>query len=773
MTRYDLIAQSWSLVDFLNPNPDVNLAIKFPTTIMNSDQQNYFVATYYGKKVIVEPAYRSGKVPYYPMISQGVKETRGRMIVGHYESIASAVDYLKSRATGQRTSKMVGFIGPAGTGKTELLMLLNQAGAMLAMTDPTYYQLTFEFVGLGDIPELRPLVRAGGDIEGSSILKDITLNRSPLVLLPSDLQKKVVDLARGSFVQKFGIQPLPFVYPTRKTQRVIDAIIAHYKKVEGKTRITDSDYIRYLSAHVKIVRRRYETEQPAAIVRFKDKNTDLAPLISVENLALSQVFGPTDPLSYQYGSIPLLDGMGVNLDEFFRQSQQFRDLFLDTAQNGVIGYGAAPDEHLNATIMFATNDASIAEAEKTGGAAAHLDRTRRLPMRHALEPWFAVKIALMDIGANKFVMRNLEDPEQLAMNPADLPKLDTHLLLPDNENGMPVGPDGRYAVYYYPDKSKAPILIAPRTLMMLGLVASGTRMVIDKSVIDKINASGQPLHTFQQYPENFVDPSQRLRILLGDLTIGSAQAQELRRFRNVAREGENGLGAREVQDWLAASFDLAEKAGGVLSPTILSLVFDEKMDQGFAVPAKDKLSWNHISFLVKTDFLLPAISSDVVGILQGQGRPEAMYDDIRRELKALRTNRDATMVVGEGNIRQPIAIDRLNAIYKIYRELHGTDFDPGLLVDFHDQVSEQASVKRHPQLMEAVRRYIMRSELDKTTISDLLDFFNGRPVSDEVRVRGAQAEGQFERYGYDRKSFIQALTFIRDMEFEVRRLNNK
>lgn len=773
LTRYDLIAQEWSLLDLLNADPAKNLAVQFPTMLMNSDQRNYLVATYYGQRRIVEPAYRAKKVPYYPLISEGVPETRGRAIIGHYESIAGAVDYLKARATGQRTSKMVGFIGPAGTGKTEILMLLNYASAHLAMVDPKFYQLTFVFVGLDNIPDLKPLVRAGGNIEGSSILKDLTLNRSPLVLLPPSVQKRVVELGAASFTQNFGLQPLPFPYPTRKTQRVIDSIVAHYKKLEGKTTISDSDYIRYLAGHVKIVRRRYETEQPAAIVRFKDKNTDLAPLFAVENLALSQFYGPTDPLSFQYGSVPHLDGLGVALDEFFRQSSQFRDLFLDTAQNGVIGYGAAPEEYLDATVMFATNDASIEEAQKTGAAAAHLDRTRRLPMRHALEPWHAVKIALADIGTSKFVMQDLQAETTGLLSIGSLPKLELQKVLPDTDDGRPVGPDGRYALYYYPDTQKAPILISPRSLMMLGLTASGTRMVIDRKVVDAINATGHPLSTSQQYPQNFTDPSERMRILLGEVQPSGTAASELYRFRNVAREGEKGLGAREIQDWLAASFDEAERMGGVLTPIVLSKVFAQKMDSGFAVTPKEKALYNHIAMLVKTDFLLPAISADVVGILQGQGRPEAMYDDLKRELIALKTNKDADSVTGEGNIRVPINKTRLNEIYKIYRELNGSDFDPGLLFDFHVQISEQSSVKRHPQLIEAVRRYIMRSELDKTTISDLIDYFEGRPVADEVRVRGAQAETQFEKYGYNKISFMQALLFVRDMEFEVRRQTGK
>ncbi|HMN69806.1 MAG TPA: hypothetical protein PKC28_14780, partial [Bdellovibrionales bacterium] len=454
--RYAHLGQSWSLLDLLNPDPEKNLAAQYPTILMNNDQLDNFVANYYPRKRIKDPAYRTEQYWYYPMISAGVPEAGGRQIIGHYDSIARAAKYIDSRAKGKRASKMLGFVGPAGTGKTEIGNLLVTARGILSMTDADYYQFTFEFTNLQDIEGLEPLLYGANSAGQSSALKDVSLGRSPLVLLPESLQKKVTAIARDKFREKVGkkglkMDPLPWTLQSGKTREVVDAIITHYARKENVAAVTEKDYLRWLTPHVRVVRRPYETMQPPDIIRYLGKHPDMATIYFTENLALSQFYGPKNPLSYSYGLVPSNDGKPVFIDEFFRQTGEFRDSSLDLAQNQTAQNGGAPPEQLNITLYFATNDESIETAMGEGGAKAHLSRTIRLPMRHALEPWHVVKIAINDIGRARFWMRKIDgvpdvmvgDAEKPETTPeatsTDLVPYDPQLVIPDMENGTMVG----------------------------------------------------------------------------------------------------------------------------------------------------------------------------------------------------------------------------------------------------------------------------------------------------------------------------------------------
>ncbi|NJL24089.1 MAG: hypothetical protein HC902_02165 [Calothrix sp. SM1_5_4] len=789
--RYDYLSKRWSLMDLLNPDPEQNLAAQYPVLLMRNDQLDWYVANRYPRKKIKDPAYRRRTHWYYPLISSGVEETNGKQIVGHYETIARAMEYVNERAHGKRSAKMLGFVGPAGTGKTEIGNLLDIAKVSLANNDPDYFQFTFEFINLSKIRGLEALSYGATEGEVSPVVRDIGLGRSPIVLFPPSLQQKIVELATPSFREKTaakGIQmdPLPFLHPTNKTQEVIDAIITHYKTEEGVDTVTDRDYVRWLSRHVRIMRRIYDSNKPPQIIRYLGKHPEMQTLFFTENLALSQFFGPGSALSYTYGLIPANDGKGIFVDEFFRQTPEVRDSFLDLAQNQVAQSGGAPAELLNATIYFATNDESIEEAQENGGAKAHMNRTIRLPMRHAIEPWHVIKVALMDIGRNRFLMRRIQalpdrlneekNQEKTADANEDL-KMDDDLLpydpqevIPDLESGELVGPDGRYALYYRSDSGEEPVLIAPRALWMIGLAAAGTRIVTDPKAFQKANEKHEEFSTYAKYSQFFENPAERLRVLTGAVQAQPAVASELQKARDLLREGQTGIGAREIENWLSEALQMAKNHGGTLTPVLVDQAFFRQLDRGgITATPTERMKWIQMVNLIKAEFVLPALTSDVISILQGQGRAERLYDDIKMEMMALSTNRDAEYIEGEGGHRIPIDRRRLVEIYGLFREISGYDFDPGMLKDFHIQVNPNAQNQRHPSLMEAVRRYLSQREIDKTTISELIGFFEKKAVSENIRAMGNQAERQLLDYGYDRSSFIQALMFVRDQQFLIDR----
>jgi len=783
MSRYDHLSQSWTLWDLINPDPAKSLAAQYPSIIMSNDQMDLYVANKFPRVKKKDPAYRRASYWYYPIINAGLVESNGHQLIGHYETIQRTMEHIEAKAKGKRATKMLGFVGPAGTGKTEILNLLDKARTFLNNVDPDYFQFTFEFTGLEQIEELKPLAYglAGGEV--SPAVKDLSLGHSPIVLLPRALQNKVTANATAAFREKMaakGIQmdPLPFLEPIRKTQRGVDAIIAHYRKVEGKTEVTDKDYLTWLAKHVRIVRLVPDVNQPPQIIRYLGKHPDMTTLFFTENLAMMQYYGPKDPLSYNYGLIPSNNGRALLNDEFFRQVADYRDTTLDMAQNGIAQNGGAPPERLNITIYFATNDDSIAKANEDGSTKAHLDRTIRLPMRHAIEPWHVVKILINDIGRTRFKMRKIQAvPDVISENAvkeelepeAALEPFDPQTVIPDVDSGELVGPDGRYALYYQPDSKDKPILVAPRALWMIGLVAAGTRIVTDVAAFQKANEKTVEFSTLAKFPQFFVDPKERLHVLNGTKQVPAVVAQELMKARDLLKEGQHGIGARNVENWFSEALALAKNTGAV-TPVIVDMAFAKMLNTGNieATPA-ERPKWIHLNNMVKAEFVLGALSADVLGILQGQGRAERMYDEVKMEIMALSADREAEHIHGEGNVRTPINRTRLNEIYQLFHDISGYQFDPGMLKDFHLQVSPESGTPRLPSLMEAVRRWLSQREIDKSTISELVEYFNGKPVSENIRAMGSQADRQLAAYGYDKSSFMQALLFVRDQQYEVDR----
>lgn len=781
--RYAHLSQQWGLADLLNPDPEKNLAARAPTLIMNSDQKIWYAATFKQTRKIRDAAYRIESYTYYPVINEGVEQSDRAQIIGHYETIQRAMNVIRARAKGKKSGKMVGFIGPAGTGKTELLNLLAKVSARLAMTEEAYFRYTFEFTGLDAIPELRPMTYGGDEDGATPATKNVTLNRSPFTLLTPALQQRVLDIAGPKFRARMEMEPLPTRTPSRKTQKVIDAIITHYAKLDRLDKVTDRDYLRYLSRHVKIVRLTFDVSQPTTIIRYLGKNPDMNALFFTENMRLEQRYGPDDPRSYSYGLIPSNDGEGLYIDEFFRQGAEVRDSTLDLAQNGIAQSNGSPAEQLDITLMFATNDASIEDAKQNGGAAAHLDRTVRLPMRHAIEPWHVSKIAIQDIGTRYFKMAALnpvpkrgEDTDASSSQDASdaapvLVPYDAQVVFPDMEDGSPVGPDGRYAIYYQPSAADSPILIAPRTLMMLGLTPVSTRLVTDQKQIEAVNKASPEFHSYRKFKQYFTDPASRLQVLMGQVHVNNTLLSELSKARSILKEGQSGIGAREVENWFSEALAWASKRNLALTPVILDEVFDRLVNgDGITTTAVERPKWKMLHQMVKEKFLLPGLTADVLNVLQGQGRVESIYDDIKREIIEISKDEDAQNVEGEGNQKSGIDRKRLQEIYEVYVEISGQQFNPGMLKNFHLSDQNISSGSREPQLLEAVRTWLARREIEQTSISEIMNYFEGRPTSEKARMRGQDAEAKLAQYGYDKYSFLQALRFVKETQFEVEKI---
>jgi hypothetical protein len=238
------LTEEHSLLDIVN-NPQ--FFVDHPTTVMNAHQK--LLSWIYSQRFYELPDY-PGKIALevFPALSHPVTANHGRMIVGNYEEIQSFVDFLRAGADESgSTSKMLLYVGPAGTGKSEFINVLSRVGAWATTQSPDFFEYTFEWTGLDQIDALKYI----GKKTFSTPLQE-----SPLVLLPESLQEKVLELTKPKVQNLIGFDPKPIIRkPNPQSQFVRDAILTQYSKALGKKSLSNKEVVETLSKHLKIKRR--------------------------------------------------------------------------------------------------------------------------------------------------------------------------------------------------------------------------------------------------------------------------------------------------------------------------------------------------------------------------------------------------------------------------------------------------------------------------------------------------------------------------------------
>lgn len=745
------------------------LVQKNPSLVMDASQIYLSVLKRHPAREIRDPSYRTEVYQEYPIFADGLPEAGGLRIVGQQGALSSFAGWLEGRASGSRSSKMFTFLGPAGTGKTQVLKILDTANAYLAMTNEEYFQWTFEFQNLDEIPALRPLLGKSKEL-GIPILQYLAANNSPIVLLPPSMQNELIRLGTPAVEKRIGYKPIAFTTPSPQTAAVIKYIVAHEmqkRKISGRAP-TEKEYYDMIKPYVKVVRRTYDLNQPAVIVRAQGKSPELSQLLISENLVLSTWYGPASPLSYHYsGQIIRNQGGGLLLDEFQRQDAGLKNIFLDVAQNGAVEYAGAPAMQLNVVPVLADNDESVEAAKEEGSAFAQLDRTKPKPMRSLIEPAYIQKLSFEMNKPSMFAYRALEEGED------QIKPLDLNVVYPNaNMNGELPTPDGRYAVYWAPS-GDAKTLIAPRALALLSLTVAATRLEVDAGKVRQHLHEIPSAANFSQY---FTDPIERLKILIGKTIPDARTAYDLAKWRKIAKEGQSGITSRDQDEWTKEVLNKAAQLGSSATPAIVDRVFIEMLDESEiklgkeATPAA-KARWLQLHARVKAELILPMLTEDIARIVSGDsGRVERMYDEIKSELLELDKDPNAEEFFPEGE-RTPINKDRLKEIEKIFAQMHGKELGAGLLKNFHVDVTVKD--RRYQPLVDAITRFLMVKEFDVSILTELHNYFKGKTVSEHARQLGMHAELNLARNGYDKQSFMQALMFVRDQQAELKNQLNR
>ncbi len=756
-TSSEALIEEYTIDDLISADPAKNLAVKHPTIVMDAAQKFWQAIKHYPTKKIKDPTYGVVTHDYYSVFSDGVPAANGRYVRGQFDVIETVAEFIEKRGSGQNKGVMQLLYGPPGTGKTETLNLLSTVVANLSSTDPDFYQFTFKWVGLEEIPYLKPLVR-----EGSDELYIQPLQRSPFVLLPRAIQDKLIALASPKVREMTGYEPSPFRVADPQNQEILNQLIKYYAAQTNKKSLTDSEVVNILRKHVKIVRRVRDPNQPAEVVRYAGKYPDMSELLVSPNISMREVFSPSSPFAYNYnGVVARADGGGLLMDEFFRNAHDLRNSFLDIAQNGNLQYGGAPAVTLDIVPILSSNDENVEEAKEDAGSNAHLDRLAKQAMRQPIHPSLIEGIAVWMAGNGMNVERLFKMRE---LGSETLEQANLNKLYPQPaEDGSLTTPANHYALYFTPSPDKQ-ILIAPRALELLSLTVAGTRLVTDPKAI---SSHAEELNQFSTQANFFTDISLRLKLINRSMQAPPATMKDLDYLTHKLHEGSKGISARDAERWLSRALKNAEKNNMTLTPSVVAKTFYEMIKEGEFEDIKTdpRTRWQNIHNLIKQSFTLPDLTDDISTIVSGDsGVADRIYREIEQEILEISSDDKANYRTDPSTGDQhPIDRKRLDEIAKSYQEENGEEFPFGRLQSW----KARAGGATFEPLMRAIRKWLLRSQLSTTAMDGMLSYMQGQNVDESVRRRALAAESSLEKFGYNRQAFIEALSFVRDTQYKM------
>ncbi len=747
-----------SLMDLYELGPQ-NPIVKFPTLVMSAAQKYLQLVNISSPVKIKDPVFKVTDVHVYPAFSGQLNIPGTGMIVGQYHAVEALVSHISSAARGEKGGKIFGAIGPSGTGKTEMFNVLDGIRRELTKSNPQFYEFSFKWKDLHNIPALRGLTpKMGGEVGFSEIDPDI--KRSPFTLLRDDMQQDIIEAIRPDVEKGLGFKLEVWYEPAPKDVEIIEQIMKFEDKkiADGSKSIFDmtpEEYLIALQKYVRIVPKSRGKSGASEIIRALGSNPNFQKLYVEQNPLRMMVYSSQSALAWDYtGKVVQQDGGALIFDEAPRNEKEVLDSLLEVAQNA-IAEADGPPVHLDIVSMFTGNDESILSARENGDLNAFMDRSHTVPMRLNIHPWEIAKTALLMVGPNKFLMRKLGTGKPEKMEPLDLNKA---FPLPETD-GTLKGIARRFALYYIYKSDEAPILISPHSIEMLSLTAAITRIVVDPKEFAKFPGEFEKITPQNQY---FINPVARLKMILGQDNVNLAVRTELAKLSNLTREGESGISARDMQSWIKESLDMAIKQGfGVLTPEILDAAFSKLLNAGtIKVPNNSlRTSWLHGYSLVKNHFTLPGLHRDLQEIIAGHGqRAERLYDTIIGEIIALSEDANANTWQPDNSApSQSINIKRLDSIKTKYKEIHNREFTYNFLLRHLAGANRET---RNPELLTAVEAYLTETELEiADTAKELIAYHSGSNTNPEIQKTVTMIEGRLANYGYDKASFAAALSY--------------
>ena len=749
---------TFTMADFLRDdekNPFMLLGIS-----AHAVQLAYKAVMYKGQREVYEPVYKSKKVKVYPTLTASPEMTGGRVLVGQENMQTQFVDeYLSPLARGERSGKFFVALGPAGSGKTEILIITSMVQAYLSQRVPDFFLYTYEWVNIYENPYLARLFLPTEN--GQKLNLGITpdLKRSPYTLLRKDIQQMLKDRYGAKLSKKLGFDLITFDEMIPKEENFVKAIFDfEYPEIkDGLATIDDltmEEYVNTLSKYIRIRPRVFDNKEIGQVVNYIPEDPDFNQLFAEPDSVRRILMGGNDnPLAWNFrGDLTKFDGLGTMFDEYFRNAHSLLNFTLDLIQNGNLAIGGVR-LHMNTFIMAVSNDESLAKAIEEGAVNAIRDRAVYGSARYTVVPAEIAKLAVVMIGINKFKMRKLGEQEDKGeMLPLDLELIFTH-----HETGKIDWAHGRYALYYSPNSFSEPILIAPYALETMALILAGTRIINDPKKLATLKTE---IKNITARDENFANIITRLQIIMGTKTIDRGTSAELFKINQLLKEGEKGITNRIMATWFSNALNLAVNLKhNTLTPLIVDMAFQEmftKNSGDFGDPNQREMTLNRKK-MVMTRLVLPALRKEIQVIIGGQNtRIRGVYEEVLTDLDIYFNQKNPNGVItDDGPYERKIDIKRLTEILEVYRQVNGEDFAPGFIIRHLRSPSKD---EPFPELYRAVQEYLTSKDTTvASSVRDILNAINGQNVDAVTATRTSAVLADLERYGHNAYSLEQLL----------------
>jgi predicted Ser/Thr protein kinase len=736
-TQKSFVSDEHQLVEYLYQDTNKNLAISSPLDLMNAYQVAASLIRYGKAHRIPNPEYGGGNVNHYTVFSDGIPEAGGKKIIEQYDAIQALVDYIYAGARGDGSAKkMLTYKGPAGTGKTEFLLILGKVLENLTANNPEYVMHTYEWKNLREIPELYPILNLQSDGANGQFEHPFRcpLNHSPFVLLPEQYQNEVLKMAGDHATKLAGANASPNRKPCPQCHKIRESLLKHAMKKLNKDHLTTEEIVTTLNSYTNVVRYIPGKDGTMAKMNAEGKDVDYQGLFMAPNPFLMTTFGAGHPFSYFYNGKVLRGERGFLMtDEFYRNVPELRDTFLEITENRQVTRGGSPVISIDTVMIAASNNESIDEAKEKGGTKAQLDRSRLVPMNWPVSPRAIEQTMLWMKNPENILQRKLgradlgtsEADVEVPLSPANLNEI-----FPLAETGKPLlGPDHRYAIYVSNGSGSDPVHISPHTLVFMANTVSGSRMVTNPEKALKMG-NYKVIHSAA-----FLDVITRIKVLNKSLSITTAESKELQELSRLLEEGTQGISSRDAANtWLTQAIAEAQKPenGNCVTPQIAKRVFVRLLEDGAIQYGKDnniRLNWIKINEAVAQHFLIPSLQQDVyTSVSAGFGAINGVYDEVFQEMLTLQNDPEAREYQAASGEYRAINMDRMNEIRAVYRETNRRELAIGEIINFQFMTGIKPGETRHEGLLGAITTYMAK----RTT--DLISF-------DDIERLGASGEG--------------------------------
>ncbi len=366
--------EAWTLEDFFSENPDENIALAHPFTIANAAEKAYAMLNHVPAVKAKDPMYGLKDVMVYPVVT-GHPLGGGRMVVGNEEAVDALVNFLGSLARGDRSGKAFGFPGPAGTGKTELLYVIDNVEKNLAKTEPQFKQFSYRWKNLNEIPILQHMFKFDRTT-GKPISKwiDPDMPRSPFTLLRQDMKEELADSLIPKIRRKWGMTiSKGWLKAEPKSRAIIRAILQHkYPEIAqglmNENDLTREEYISAISEFMVIVpKSTVQNKVEPQIIRAQGEDPNFEALFARPNL-MRQAFysgGEMGDLAVDYsGQVFQQDGGLLMLDELYRNPESLLNILLEVKQNRMVQTDYGDPVEVDIVPIWNSNDEKTPEVQK-------------------------------------------------------------------------------------------------------------------------------------------------------------------------------------------------------------------------------------------------------------------------------------------------------------------------------------------------------------------------------------------------------------------------